>query len=270
MGELDGRVCTICETWKSRQEMAKNSSRAGGGMNSWCKNCKNKKSKELREKRKSKELCICCGQPRIDESIFCAVHLIKNRIWNKNLIDTHKIKGLCIACNQPHVDNSIYCALHLIRNKASNKNFKDVHKAEGLCHECGQTVGGGVYCSKCKIFTNFSSIIRLTLLKGGKSKNLKSWITFVDYTKEDLIHHIDHWKDIQGLNGDFMEIHHILHRSESPWQEPGDPEWRKLWSLSNLLPLTRSSHNAVHRGDYSGLHPEVRGHILKMREVDER
>jgi len=112
-------------------------------------------------------------------------------------------------------------------------------------------------------------MIRSTLSSKNKSKNSKSWVAFVDYTKEDLIQHVDHWKNIQGLNGDFMEIHHINYRSKSQWQEPGDPEWRKLWFLSNLLPLTMSSHDAVHREDYTSLHPEVRRHILKMRGRDD-
>jgi len=268
MSELDGRVCTICGIWKSRQEMTKCSSYADD-MYSWCKRCNSEKRKKNKKDQRAKGLCINCNRPHLKGNDFCAYHLIGDHARRKNARDDRRDRGSCISCDQPHAEGKVYCQYHLIENRTAVENLNNSRKEESLCQKCGQPACGGILCLRCSVLNNFSNIVRSTLLGRGKSKNSKSWVIFVDYTKKDLIDHVDYWKEIQGLNGDPVEIHHINYRSESLWKEPGDSEWRGLWSLSNLLPLTKSSHNAVHREDYTSLHPEVRRHILKMRGRDD-
>lgn len=73
----------------------------------------------------------------------------------------------------------------------------------------------------------------------GKAKAGRSWKTFVDYTLEELMTHLERqfkpgmsWEN----KGDW-HIDHIIPRSSFEYSSPDDPEFKKCWSLSNLQPL---------------------------------
>ena len=73
----------------------------------------------------------------------------------------------------------------------------------------------------------------------GKAKAGRSWRTFVDYTLEELMTHLERqfkpgmsWEN----KGDW-HIDHIIPRSSFEYSSPDDPEFKKCWSLSNLQPL---------------------------------
>lgn len=91
--------------------------------------------------------------------------------------------------------------------------------------------------SPCKkISAHFSTLIHRAL---GKAKAGRSWKTFVDYSLEELMAHLERqflpgmtWKN----KGDW-HIDHIMPRSSFEYSSPDDPEFKKCWSLSNLQPL---------------------------------
>lgn len=73
----------------------------------------------------------------------------------------------------------------------------------------------------------------------GKAKAGRSWKTFVDYSLEELMAHLERqfkpgmtWEN----KGDW-HIDHIIPRSSFEYSSPDDPEFKKCWSLSNLQPL---------------------------------
>lgn len=73
----------------------------------------------------------------------------------------------------------------------------------------------------------------------GKAKAGRSWKTFVDYSLEELMTHLERqfkpgmsWEN----KGDW-HIDHIIPRSSFEYSSPDDPEFKKCWSLSNLQPL---------------------------------
>mgnify|MGYP003405137572 CR=1 FL=1 len=73
----------------------------------------------------------------------------------------------------------------------------------------------------------------------GKAKAGRSWKTFVDYSIEELMAHLER-KFKQGMSwenkGDW-HIDHIIPRSSFKYSSPDDTDFKKCWSLSNLQPL---------------------------------
>ena len=73
----------------------------------------------------------------------------------------------------------------------------------------------------------------------GKNKAGRSWRTFVDYSLEELMAHIER----QFTNGMTWEnrgkwhIDHILPRSSFQYDSPDDEQFKACWALSNLRPL---------------------------------
>jgi hypothetical protein len=98
-------------------------------------------------------------------------------------------------------------------------------------------------------------------------KDKRHWEELVDFTLDELLEHVRYWKSIQGLSNQPIEIHHINEQAESIWRVLGDLEWRRLWALSNLMPLTYEDHKAAQCGDFSGLHPIVIEAIESKRGV---
>ena len=73
----------------------------------------------------------------------------------------------------------------------------------------------------------------------GKAKAGRSWRTFVDYTLEELMTHLER-QFLHGMTwenkGDW-HIDHIIPRSSFEYSSPDDQEFKKCWALSNLQPL---------------------------------
>lgn len=73
----------------------------------------------------------------------------------------------------------------------------------------------------------------------GQQKSGRSWRTFVDYTLEELMAHLER-QFLPGMsweNKGEWHIDHIIPRSSFEYSSPDDQEFRKCWSLSNLQPL---------------------------------
>lgn len=73
----------------------------------------------------------------------------------------------------------------------------------------------------------------------GKGKAGRSWRTFVDYTLEDLMAHLERQfqKGMTWENRGKWHIDHIVPRSSFNFSDPSDPEFKACWALSNLRPL---------------------------------
>lgn len=87
-----------------------------------------------------------------------------------------------------------------------------------------------------KVSAHFSVLMHRAL---GKAKAGRSWKTFVDYSLEELMAHLER-QFLPGMTwqnkGDW-HIDHIIPRSSFGYSSPDDPEFKKCWSLSNLQPL---------------------------------
>jgi len=226
----------------------------------------NESSKKTRKNREELRLCLQCGEPSIDGNNYCDKCKIIIKEQGKYRYTLRKECGLCIQCGEPAIDERVYCAKCGPHHNKSDKKLRDTQRQLGVCIGCGEpAIKGKAYCGRCQLYKSMSSRIRDTLKKRRFSKNKSKWETYVDYSFIDLCKYIDFWKGIQGLEDKQTEIHHINSRFESKWREPGDEEWCKLWQMKNLIPLTRKAHDAVHRGDYSDLHPKVKQHIMEMR-----
>jgi len=77
-----------------------------------------------------------------------------------------------------------------------------------------------------------------------KQKMGKSWKTFVNYTLEDLVKHIEqrfepwmNWNNY-GKGSDKWEVDHIKPRALFHYTTPEDPQFKECWALSNLQPLS--------------------------------
>ena len=92
-----------------------------------------------------------------------------------------------------------------------------------------------------KLKNNFSRSIRCRLEKRLSSKNGKSTFTFLPYTIDKLMKHLEKqfqqgmtWKN-HGLFG--WHIDHIIPDCSFNYKSVEDEEFQKCWALSNLQPL---------------------------------
>lgn len=87
-----------------------------------------------------------------------------------------------------------------------------------------------------RISAHFSTLIHRAL---GKNKAGRSWKTFVDYTLEELMAHLER-QFLPGMSWDNKgdwHIDHIIPRSSFEYESPDDPEFKQAWALTNLRPL---------------------------------
>ena len=230
-----------------------------------CSQANNQRMSKRRVKLKNYNCCMQCNEPAIKNQNYCQKCLQDHRERNAKRRTKLKKNNLCIACSKPAVKGKVYC---LKCNQAHNESLAELmaeRKSKGLCQRCGlPTHGKRIRCDKCYIHHRLSEQLRSSLSHNDHSKNGRSWTTLVNFTEEELHKHINKWKEVQGIKKRF-DLHHIVYQSEIDWKEVGDNAWNKLWSLSNLMPLRKKDHQAVHSGDLSGIHPEVIKHINKIR-----
>ena len=87
-----------------------------------------------------------------------------------------------------------------------------------------------------RISQHFSVLMNRSL---GKAKAGRSWKTFVDYTLEELMSHLER-QFLPGMtweNKGEWHIDHIVPRSSFEYESPDDPEFKQAWALTNLRPL---------------------------------
>ena len=87
-----------------------------------------------------------------------------------------------------------------------------------------------------RISMHFSVLMHRAL---GKAKAGRSWKTFVDYTLEELMSHLER-QFLPGMtweNKGEWHIDHIVPRSSFEYESPDDPEFKQAWALTNLRPL---------------------------------
>lgn len=87
-----------------------------------------------------------------------------------------------------------------------------------------------------RISMHFTVLMHCAL---GKAKAGRSWKTFVDYTLEELMSHLER-QFLPGMtweNKGEWHIDHIVPRSSFEYESPDDPEFKQAWALTNLRPL---------------------------------
>jgi hypothetical protein len=83
----------------------------------------------------------------------------------------------------------------------------------------------------------------------SKGKAGKSWRTFVDYSLEELMLHLER-QFVKGMTwdnyGSRWHIDHIVPRSSFVYASADDPEFRAAWALTNLRPLWAADNWSKH------------------------
>jgi hypothetical protein len=87
-----------------------------------------------------------------------------------------------------------------------------------------------------RISQHFTVLIHRAL---GKKKAGRSWRTFVDYSLEELMVHLE-CQFLPGMTwenkGDW-HIDHIIPRASFEYESPDDESFKQAWALSNLRPI---------------------------------
>lgn len=263
------KTCPKCKIEKSIEEFGKHKS-TKDGLRSWCKECEKeywslhqKKiyiiqqhgslenyQKKLDEKEK-KEIAILnnrktCSTCKIEKDLCC---FGKNNTTKDGF--HYKCKDCMKAFKKEHYQNhkeeiSKKSKIYRENNKEviskRTKKYRDTHKKEA--NEWRKKRYNKD--PKFKLDNWMSSSVNHDLRKRGTSKQGKSCWNYVDYTKEELVKHIESqfepWMNWENHGKAILErrtwqIDHILPRSSFTYNHPTDPEFKKCWALENLRPL---------------------------------
>lgn len=200
--------------------------------------------------------CIGCGalvEYRTNKQIYCeACRLEKKRATARVVMSKQRIKkgikpvkGLeykCSVCGVMFVRATVQshkcpkCQADYITAKSREESAKKKTDSER------RKKYNDWYRNKLRTDVSYrlTSHMRTLMHRAlGKAKAGRSWKTFVDYSLEELMAHLER-QFLPGMSwenkGDW-HIDHIIPRSSFEYSSPDDPEFKKCWSLSNLQPL---------------------------------
>jgi hypothetical protein len=71
------KKCPKCKEEKELAEFGKHKNRKDG-LQSYCKKCNNKDSKNYRKKSNENGTCQKCSKPKLENSVYCLHHLVRN------------------------------------------------------------------------------------------------------------------------------------------------------------------------------------------------
>lgn len=94
--------------------------------------------------------CTSCGRPRDLAGTTCAVCLEKAKAKHVRRYREHKLAGICVYCSQPLADNSdVFCAEHLLHNRIKATELRTGRRAQSVCIDCGgEVMPGRNYCAE--------------------------------------------------------------------------------------------------------------------------
>lgn len=222
------------------------------------------------KRRLDQRLCAKCTAPAAEGKVHCEQCLKDAVLPRKQFLAEKRASGICSKCDEPSLLGKTFCEKHLHRHNEGIRTMYRRRVETGLCKDCGNPRdegGNDQHCFRCRIIRLFSASVRDALKVRGVNKRAVRGVYYDSLPKsEELIPSIKFWAELQGIDPAIVEIHHIIPKSEVDWKVPGDSEWNFLWSIDNLLPVTTAAHDAIHRGDFENIHPEVIMRIKKMQE----
>lgn len=200
--------------------------------------------------------CIGCGalvEWRTNKQIYCETCRLEKKRSTARVVMTKQriakgikpVKGVPVACS--------VCGVMYDRGGITSHRCKKCQEAFTLTYsresaakkqatEDGRKYLREWFKEKSKkdvgfrISKHFTSLMHRAL---GKAKAGRSWRTFVDYTLEELMAHLERqfrpgmtWEN----KGDW-HIDHIKPRSSFSYSSPDEQEFKSCWALSNLQPL---------------------------------
>lgn len=139
----------------------------------------------------------------------------------RNMVRSHR----CPTCQEA-------AATKVSRNRAAALRASE----EGRKYIRQWTNGRRAVDSTWGVSAHMSTLIHRAL---GKGKAGKSWRTFVDYSLEELMTHLEK-QFLPGMtwaNRSDWHIDHIIPRSLFKYESAQDPEFKSAWVLSNLRPI---------------------------------
>lgn len=155
------------------------------------------------------------------------------------------VKGVPVPCSVCCV-SYLRCVIHSHRCKACQSNFNTLRTRAESHKKKTDPARRERYNNWFKnkriedpgfrVSTHFTTLIHRAL---GKNKAGRSWKTFVDYTLEELMAHLE-GQFLPGMtweNKGAWHIDHIVPRSAFEYESPEDPAFKECWKLSNLQPL---------------------------------
>jgi hypothetical protein len=141
------------------------------------------------------------------------------------------------------------------------KPFYDYYKGSSKCRSCRPKSAGANFSSvETRIQTAFVITIKQELSKGNKKYNaIPNCIIWdeiekhLGYTKEDYLNHLQRqfepWMDWscwgrtrRNKDGKCWEVDHIIPRSKYKYTDIDTPEFKEIWALENIRPLSRKKN----------------------------
>lgn len=156
------------------------------------------------------------------------------------------IKGTSIKCEK--------CGIDVVRNRNAQAKFCRpcyliCNGAESVARSAAKraTTAGREYANAwhrqqraTRPDWRVSGHVRTLMQRGlGRGKAGRSWRSFVPYTLEELMAHLERQftKGMTWANRGEWHIDHIVPLSSFSFTSPDDPEFKAAWALSNLRPL---------------------------------
>jgi 5-methylcytosine-specific restriction endonuclease McrA len=140
---------------------------------------------------------------------------------------------------RPEVKEKLRSEEHLERARLANKKCRE-RNPEKTRENNRRAQRKYVQKSKNKISQRVSSLMRQSLKRKGGSKRGSHWEDLVDYSREDLVRHLESlWEpgmswDNYGRDG--WSIDHIIPISRFDFDSESDVGFKECWALSNLMP----------------------------------
>lgn len=200
--------------------------------------------------------CIGCGalvEWRTNKQIYCeSCRLEKKRATARAVMAKQRIsKGInpvkgvrhqCSVCGVmydravAHSHRCGKCQSEFNTERTRRVSVEKKKTAEGKSYQRAWFKAKRQTDVSYRISMHFTVLMHRAL---GKAKAGRSWKTFVDYSLEELMAHLER-QFLPGMTwenkGDW-HIDHIIPRSSFAYSTPDDPEFKKCWALSNLQPL---------------------------------
>ena len=200
--------------------------------------------------------CIGCGalvEWRTNKRIYCdacrlerkrqtaRVVMTKQRI-KKGIEPVKGVKHKCSVCGVMydrvvvHSHRCAKCQSEFVLHKARAVSDKKRKTEEGRRYQLAWFKNKRKTDVSYRVSMHFTVLMHRAL---GKNKAGRSWRSFVDYTLEELMDHLER-QFLPGMtweNKGEWHIDHIIPRSSFEYDSPDDPEFKQAWALTNLRPL---------------------------------
>lgn len=246
------KICSRCKQLLPFEQFDKNRANQNG-LHSECKECRHKYDKNYRKQNKEK---INEYQRNFYKKNKAKMQIQKNNYYKENREKISKQQKIYHRRNREKISER--CKNYREQNKGKFKEYFRNHYKQnkeklkikskewreqnrGKYNEIKLKQYYRRYRTDIKFRLNrlMSSAIRQSLKYKSTSKNGRPWESFVNFTLEKLIAHLESlFQDgMTWDNQDNWHIDHIKPISLFNFESVNDSEFKECWSLDNLQPL---------------------------------